>query len=365
MRKVAVLILAILTLPAFPADISVRVSGAPTDGVLVFQVYDSASAFGEFRDPVTEQRSTIRSDGTYVIENIAPGEKALVVYLDENLNEQLDKNFIGIPKEPLGISNNYRPKGPPVYQRARFAVRDGETATVDIAIYRLLGERGQVGVGAGVIGRSSPYLDSDATVTQAIPVITYNGERLQWLGPNIQYSVLGTGQWRLAAAASYRIGAYEENDSIALAGLGDRNGTLMAGLAFRLEVPGGANFSLRYEHDVLDKIGGGAATAQLSKSFQAGRWRFSPQVQANWLSADLSNYDFGVPQTGSTVIRPAYQTGSTTSVEVGVSGFYELNQNWIFVSSLSTEFLPDSITSSPIVDDSQLIKFFAALTYVF
>jgi uncharacterized protein (DUF2141 family) len=37
---------------------------------------------------------------------LPPGRYALSVYLDENRNHRLDKNSLGIPKEPVGASNN-------------------------------------------------------------------------------------------------------------------------------------------------------------------------------------------------------------------------------------------------------------------
>jgi outer membrane protein len=364
-RIVAVFFLAVWPFLAQSADISVRMKGAPADGVLVFQVYDSPNAFGDFRDPVIEIQAPVNASNTYRIEGVPAGDVAVLVYFDENENGVIDKNFIGIPKEPLGISNNYRPKGPPAFARAMFSVGEGELSSIDIEIYKVLGERGRLGVGAGVIGRGSPYVGSDTTVLQPIPAITYNGERLQWLGPNVQYGLVGTGWWRLAASASYRIGVYEESDSPALTGMGDRDGTLMAGLGFRFDLPGGANMSLRYEHDVLNKIGGGGATARISKGFQAGAFRFVPQLQVNWLSADLTNYDFGVAPSAATLLRPAYNTGSSISYEAGIGSFIELTEDWRIVLNISAEFLPDEIVDSPIVADDQILKGFAAITYVF
>ena len=139
----------------------------------------------------------------------------------------------------------------------------------------------------------------------------------------------------------------------------------MAGLGLRFDVPGGMNLSLRYEHDVLDKIGGGAATARISKGFQAGWLRIAPLLQVNWLSADITNYDFGVPSTAATPDRPAYSTGSSISYEAGFGSFIELTENWRIVLSLSAEFLPDEIEASPIVADDRVLKGFAAITYVF
>ena len=116
---------------------------------------------------------------------------------------------------------------------------------------------------------------------------------------------------------------------------------------------------------MLDNIGGGSATTRISKGFQAGSLRFTPQLQINWLSADLTNYDFGVSPAASTLERPAYNTGSSISSEAGVSSFIELTEDWRIVLSLSAEFLPDEVTDSPIVADDSVIKGFAAVTYVF
>jgi outer membrane protein len=125
------------------------------------------------------------------------------------------------------------------------------------------------------------------------------------------------------------------------------------------------NFLLRYEHDVLDNIGGGSATARISKGFQAGRFRFAPQMQVNWLSADLTNHDFGVAAEEAAFMRPAYDTGSSVSYEAGISSFIELTEDWRIFLSISAEFLADEIADSPIVADNQVLKGFAAITYVF
>jgi outer membrane protein len=220
-------------------------------------------------------------------------------------------------------------------------------------------------VGAGVIGQSSPYVGSSETVLQPIPAITYNGERLQWLGPNVQYGIVGSGKLRLAASASYRIGAYEESDSPVLQGMGDRESTLLAGLGVRYEIPGGVNLLLRYEHDVLDRIGGGQARMRFSKALQAGIFRLVPQLAVNWLSADLANHDFGVPASAATPTRPFYDVGSTLSVEAGFGSFIELSEDWRIVFNLSLEQFDDAVGDSPIVDTDRVLRGFAAITYVF
>jgi outer membrane protein len=350
---------------AVSAELVVELTNAPDAGRLVFQVYDSANAFGDFRDPASETFAESRGDGAYRIGDVPSGTIAVLVYVDANANGLIDKNFIGIPREVLGLSNNYRPKGPPSFDRASFVVDEGDEKAIAIELYKVLGERGRLGVGAGVVGRSSPYFQSDGGVFQAIPAISYNGERLQWLGPAVRYGILGSGKLRLALSASYRIGVYEEEDSPVLAGLGDRRDTLLAGLGLQYEFPGGFDGALRYEHDVLDRIGGGAATASLSKGFQLGFVRLSPKVVVNWQSEELANHDFGVPESAALPGRPAYAMGSILSFEAGISSFIELTEDWRILFDLSAERLDDAARNSPIVNDDTVIKGFAAITYVF
>ena len=347
------------------AEISVRVNNAPVDGVLVFQVYSNANTFGDFRNPAREVRYPIQATGSYVIGDVPTGAVAVLVYLDENGNRALDKNFIGIPSEPLGLSNNYRPKGPPSFRRASFVIQGDETVALDIGLYRVLGDSGQWGVGVGVIGRSSPYKDSGTNVSQVIPAVTYFGERLQWVGPGLRYGLVGSDDLRLALTASYRIGVYEEGDSPVLEGLGDRDDTLLAGLGLVYEAAGGVELDLRYEHDVLDRIGGGAATLSVSKGFQLGIARLSPRIGVNWLSEDLGNHDYGVPESAARPGRPAYSVDDSVSLEVGFGGLVELSESWRVAINFAVEYLDDEVTDSPIVDDDRVIKGFAALTYTF
>ncbi|SEA20868.1 MipA/OmpV family protein [Microbulbifer marinus] len=350
---------------AVAEEISVRVHNLPAEGSLVLQVYNNADTFGDFRNPVREVRYTIQPDDTYVIADVPAGTVAVLAYLDKNDNRTLDKNFIGIPLEPLGLSNDYQPKGPPSFQRAAITVQPGQATNVDIRLYDVLGESGQWGVGLGVIGRSSPYVGSDTTVIQVIPAITYFGERLQWVGPQLRYGLLGSGKLRLALSASYRLGAYEEDDADILEGLGDRDATLMGGLGLVYEGPAGTEFEVLYEHDVLDRIGGGAAAISVFRGFQFGNLRLVPELGINWLSSDLADYDYGVPESAAIPGRPAYAVGSSYTIEIGVGGLLELSENWRAALSVAVEQLDSEIRDSPIVGDDRVVSGFAAITYTF
>lgn len=68
-----------------------------------------------------------RQGDKVTVELLLPaGEYALSIFQDVNDDGKLARNFIGIPKEPAGLSNNLRPKfGPPKYKDAAFPVTVG------------------------------------------------------------------------------------------------------------------------------------------------------------------------------------------------------------------------------------------------
>jgi outer membrane protein len=357
--------LPLVALIAGAAEVAVQLEDPPPSGTVALALFDSANAFGDVRDPVRLEIYTLDGRDSYVITGIPAGEYALMVYYDENDNRKLDRNFIGIPTEPLGFSNSYRPKGPPSYSRAAFILSQDERREFTVSLYRALGKRGRLGLGLGAIGRSSPYRDYDGAVTQVIPAITYNGARLQVLGPNISFGLVGTGKVRLAASGRYRLGVYDEDDSDYLEGMGDRDSTFMAGLSLQAELPRGFDIALSYQHDVLDRIGGGEARIAIDKSFQSGTFRITPELGINWLAQDLTDYDYGVTLNQARPDRPAYRLDSAFTADIGLGVLYEITTEWLLVMNIAVEFFDDQITDSPIVDKDYVLKGFFAINYVF
>jgi uncharacterized protein (DUF2141 family) len=67
-------------------------------------------------------------------EALEKGEYAVSIFHDENSNEQLDTNVIGIPKEGFGFGNNAMGTfGPPSFEKAKVTVKDG-TVLQEIAL---------------------------------------------------------------------------------------------------------------------------------------------------------------------------------------------------------------------------------------
>ena len=70
------------------------------------------------------------------INNVLPyGEYAVTLFVDYNGNKKLDKNFLGIPKEQYGFSNNVMGKmSPPTFDQAKFAIEGPTTQNIKLRI---------------------------------------------------------------------------------------------------------------------------------------------------------------------------------------------------------------------------------------
>lgn len=76
----------------------------------------------ENENPVIVGTSLVDNYSTKIsFDSIYPGRYAVQFYHDENHNGKLDLNFIGIPKESFGSSNDVKPLlGPPNFEKMLF-----------------------------------------------------------------------------------------------------------------------------------------------------------------------------------------------------------------------------------------------------
>ena len=66
-------------------------------------------------------------------EGLPKGEYAVSVYHDANLNEELDTNMMGIPKESYGFSNNAKGfMGPPSFEDAKVLCNNNISITIKL-----------------------------------------------------------------------------------------------------------------------------------------------------------------------------------------------------------------------------------------
>jgi 4,4'-diapolycopenoate synthase len=128
-------------LKAQAAHLLLKVSlPAGAHGRVAYLLFDSTNGFPQdkskalrhgFSSPVGHG-----SIETVDLGDLPPGSYAASVYLDENENGKLDSGFFGIPKEPVGASNNPRHRmGPPRFEDCVFTM-NSSTLSLSIQLVR-------------------------------------------------------------------------------------------------------------------------------------------------------------------------------------------------------------------------------------
>lgn len=103
-----------------------------TNGKVVIGIYNSEDTF--LKKIYKGRAATIKNNkATTTFTNLPAGEYAVSVYHDENSNQKLDVNFMGIPKEKYATSNGAKGfMGPPKYSDARFKMTENKTIIIKI-----------------------------------------------------------------------------------------------------------------------------------------------------------------------------------------------------------------------------------------
>ncbi|WP_347925207.1 DUF2141 domain-containing protein [Pontimicrobium sp. SW4] len=115
-------------------SITVKITNIDGNSGKVFvALYDSEITFLEKKYKSTT--STIKNSSCEVVfENVPNGVYAISLFHDKNGNNKMDSNFLGIPKEDYGCSNNARGfMGPPKWENTKFEIKNNSvTQTIKL-----------------------------------------------------------------------------------------------------------------------------------------------------------------------------------------------------------------------------------------
>ncbi|HSQ66579.1 MAG TPA: DUF2141 domain-containing protein [Polyangiaceae bacterium] len=107
-------------------------------GVLGCQLYDTSAGFPDKWPSNPNLQKHVPVSGTTTsctFDQMPPGTYAAAVIHDENSNGKLDTNFLGIPTEGYGISNNHtHALSRPTWDESKFVVAGGTTVTLRVAL---------------------------------------------------------------------------------------------------------------------------------------------------------------------------------------------------------------------------------------
>lgn len=130
MMKQVLLLLSSMSSVAWAGELKLTVHGAGVAGKnLYVAVYSAEQGFPSRDANAIKGTAIANAEFTeLVIPDVPAGEYAVAVFADMNGNGVLDSNFVGIPKEPVGVSRDAKGRfGPPKFADAAFKVGEGVT----------------------------------------------------------------------------------------------------------------------------------------------------------------------------------------------------------------------------------------------
>lgn len=123
-------------------ELTINISGQNKSGILNLAIYNNAEAYersvnGEGRSEGgffsgIDSFIELKESHKFVI-NVPEGIYAIALFIDANKNMKIDKNFLGIPKEQYGFSNNAMGTlSGPSFEQAKFQVKGNSTQNIKL-----------------------------------------------------------------------------------------------------------------------------------------------------------------------------------------------------------------------------------------
>lgn len=139
----------ILSLLSFTSAHTGRFTSPPADttATLVVKVEDVRSEEGNISIAIYREENDFMSDDDFVQAvrvpakspvtekefQLPPGRYAVAIYHDENDSKEMEKNWLGIPKEPVGLSRDaIKGMSRPKFEDAAFDLTGRKVVSIDL-----------------------------------------------------------------------------------------------------------------------------------------------------------------------------------------------------------------------------------------
>jgi uncharacterized protein (DUF2141 family) len=123
----------LLSQHAVAADLTVNISDIEQGKGYVFvALYTSEKDYKTGKASFHSKVKAENGKEVTIFENLPNGEYAIKIFQDENDNNKMDFNMMGIPKEGYGFSNNVGMFGAPEYKEAKFTVKESTAIEIDL-----------------------------------------------------------------------------------------------------------------------------------------------------------------------------------------------------------------------------------------
>lgn len=268
----------------------------------------------------------------------------------------------------------------------------------------------QFSVGLGLGLRTNPLVGADDIPLVILPMVNYQGERffiqnldigaILWENDNHQLNVLitpsydqvffnrwdpanfvvdgsgfattGSGRGKdkdlnslpeidTGVSGSNNFGG--EADTVNWRDVSERHMAGLGGLEYTWSTSI-LDLQLHWLKDITNIHRGEERRIALARHWKQGRHGFGVSAGALWQSEEVVNYYFGVSPEEADEDNQ-YLTGSAVSSLVRVDWNYELNSRWDLRALVSYRHLPSEISSSPLVNNNNVVTVFVGGVYHF
>jgi uncharacterized protein (DUF2141 family) len=130
-------LLPLVTVVAPGAELTITVKDVRnTAGSVFIALYNSDSSYLKLKLATAEMKGkAAKGDVRFVVRDLPAGTYAVTAFHDENDNGKLDKNWLGIPTEGYGFSNDVRgAAGPPKFLQAAFDLAKNADKSISFSL---------------------------------------------------------------------------------------------------------------------------------------------------------------------------------------------------------------------------------------
>lgn len=111
--------------------LEVEATGFSGDGTAYVLLFEDGQKFNaKCKDCLSKQVEIKNNQINVVFDSLAVNDYAIMIYHDENDNGKMDTNFIGIPKEGVGVSNNTG--GIPSFKKSKLLVEKNTKIKIEM-----------------------------------------------------------------------------------------------------------------------------------------------------------------------------------------------------------------------------------------
>lgn len=248
--------------------------------------------------------------------------------------------------------------------------RSGLSHIIALAALTALGQPGaaaaeglKYSLGLYGVATASPF-DSDKVNGTAAPDFRIEGEHFTFATNGLTYDLVDGGQFTLSARLAPRFVVADPSKVAGLEHL-KRDIAVEAGFAASLSL-GQVQMNLEALKDVSDTHDGMAVAATVGTTFVLCEGlTINAQAGATWMDRKLATYSYGVLPTEARAGLAAYSVNEALIPTVGINANFALTDHTALVGGMTADFLPDSVTASPIVKRDYVVSVMLGLRHDF